>query len=171
MAGSTLSLISRTTVILADAQLDRSFAQVQFASFGTFAFAINRDSSLSSEVTYPELSPCVALCRSHTDPVQDRRDAGIRQKASEFFNETFCRRTGLPTMLPCTTLRYLKSGVIAAFPMKLESETARLGLDDHLFEDCAQDPFARFDGGPGVVPRARQVVGQRDQRFRSFRIQ
>jgi hypothetical protein len=111
---------------LADAELGRGFAQVQFASFGTFAFAIDRDSSLGSEVAYPELSPCVVLRRSHTDPVQDRRDRGIRQKASKFFNETFCRRTGLPTMLPYTTLRYLERGVIAASPMKLEPETSRL---------------------------------------------
>jgi hypothetical protein len=54
--------------------------------------------------------------------------------------------------------------MIATFPMKLEPEAVRLRLDDHLFQDRAQDPFARFDGGGGVVPRVRQVIGQRDQR-------
>ena len=45
--------------------------------------------------------------------------------------------------------------MIATFPMKLQPETIRLGLDDHLFKDRTQDPFTRFGGRRGVVPRVR----------------
>ena len=42
---------------LAYTELCRSFAQIQFASFGTLAFTINRYSPLGSEVADPELGP------------------------------------------------------------------------------------------------------------------
>jgi hypothetical protein len=45
--------------------------------------------------------------------------------------------------------------MIATFPMKLEPEAVRLRLDDHLFQDRAQDPFARFDGGGATAEAPR----------------
>ena len=97
----------------------------------------------------------MALRGSHADPVQDRGDGGIRKEASKVFDKMFRCRAGLPTMLPCATLHYLQGGMIATFPVKLEPETVRLGLDDHLFQDRAQDPFARFDGGGATAEAPR----------------
>ena len=57
LAGSTLSLINRMTVILLTPSFAAASRKIQFASFGTLAFTIDRYSPFGSEVADPELGP------------------------------------------------------------------------------------------------------------------
>ena len=111
--------------------------QDQFASFGTLAFAIDRYSPFGAEVADPQLGPGMTLRRAYTEPVQNRSDATIRQKTSKLLDELFSRRAGFPAMLAVAALLQFQRGMIAALPMKLQSEMARLGSHDHLFKHRA----------------------------------
>jgi hypothetical protein len=73
--------------------------QDQLPQFDPFTLSVNRDPMLAAGVAHPLLRPGMPFGRAHAEPVQNRGDALIRQRARQFPDQFLGCRVGLPAML------------------------------------------------------------------------
>ena len=106
----------------------------EFMTLRAFTLPIDRYVMRAAEVAHPQLGPGLSFGRAYAEPVENGRDAVIRQKASEFAHQLLGRHVGLPAILAGTVLHHFKPRVIPALPVQHEAQPAGLGRDDDLLE-------------------------------------
>ena len=84
--------------------------QNEFTSLRPFALAIDCDLVRAAEVADAQLIPGVASGRTYSEPIEDRRDAMVRQHASELVDELHGLLVCLEAILANAVLHDFKSG-------------------------------------------------------------
>ena len=100
-----------------------------------FAFTIDCNLMHGAEVANAQLGPALSFGRAYTEPVENRGDAVVRQRASEFTDQLHGRDIRLPAILASTVLHHFKLRVIPALPMQYEAQPIGVDRDDDFLED------------------------------------
>ncbi len=100
-----------------------------------FALTIDRNLMHGAEVADAQLTPAIPFGRAYTETVENRGNALVRQRASEFTDQLHGLDVGLPAILASAVLHDFKPRMIPALPMQHEAQPIGRDRDDDLLED------------------------------------
>src|ERR1035438_10284935 len=99
-----------------------------------FAFLVDSDIVMSTERAYTRLGPGVVLAGTVTEPIEQRRDAAVRQQPRQFRDQLFDFDGRRPAMLAGAVLDHAEFRVVAALDRKsTRLNSSHLGISYAVF--------------------------------------
>lgn len=108
------------------------------------ALALPEDGDVMTSPKRPHacLSPCMALARAMSQPIEQRCNAAVRQQPSQRHEQLFDFDVGRPAMFARTVLDNAELRVVAALPVHYQLEVRVRDPDDDLLDHSPQDSLA-----------------------------
>lgn len=127
---------------MADLQCFSRLFQRELAAVLALALSEDGDMMASTERPHACLSPRMALARAMSLPVEQRRNAAVRQKPSQLREQLFDFDVCRPAMLAGEVPDNGERTVVASLPVHHQLEVRVRDSNDDLLDHSAQDSFA-----------------------------